>query len=155
MKFQSKKVMPRYFCLIAVLAFICVLVLFRAGYIMTVEREYWLEIKRSQTRDSLELKQRRGDILANDGRILATSLNEYVLHLDFMTYEKDSILRVKDQYRRDTALMNNIDSIARGMHRLFPDIDPVKYKKHLLKGRKLESHYCCLLYTSPSPRDCS
>lgn len=141
MKFQSKKVMPRYFCLIAVLAFICVLVLFRAGYIMTVEREYWLEIKRSQTRDSLELKQRRGDILANDGRILATSLNEYVLHLDFMTYEKDSVSRVKDQYRRDTALMNNIDSIARGMHRLFPDIDPEKYKKHLLKGRELKSHY--------------
>ena len=141
MKFLSKKVMIRYFWVSAILTLIGCAVIFKAGYVMTVERDFWLDLKAKQTRDSVPLIAQRGDILACDGRILATSLSEYVLHIDFMSWEKDSAMRAKDQMRRDTLLENNVDSIAAGMHRIFPDIDAKKYKKHLLKGRQKKSHY--------------
>lgn len=141
MKFLSKKVMMRYFIVSAIFTLIAIAVFFKAFYVMTVERDKWMEIKATQTRDSVPLIAKRGDILACDGRILATSLSEYILHIDFMSWEKDSAMRAKDQFRRDTLLQNNIDSIARGMHRLFPDINVEKYKQHLKKGREKKSHY--------------
>ena len=55
--------------------------------------------------------------------------------------EKDTAIRRRDQYRRDTALYNNINAICEGMHRIFPDIIPEKLKAHLLEGRKKESKY--------------
>ena len=133
--------MIRYFCVSAVFTLVAVAVFFKAFYVMTVERDFWLDLKAKQTRDSVPLIAKRGDILATDGRILATSLSEYILHIDYMSWEKDSAMRAKDQFRRDTLLENNVDSIARGMHRLFPDINVEKYKKHLLLGRKKKSHY--------------
>lgn len=133
--------MIRYFCVSAIFTLIAVAVFFKAFYVMTVERDFWMDLKAKQTRDSVPLIAKRGDILACDGRILATSLSEYVLHIDYMSWEKDSAMRAKDQNRRDTLLGNNIDSIARGMHRIFPDINVEKYKKHLQRGRDLKSHY--------------
>lgn len=145
MDFPYKKVMPRYFAVIAIAVVIGISILARALYLMTVEREFWKQKKMELAMDSLELPAKRGDIMAADGRILATSLSEYVLNIDYMSYEKDSLMRAKDQERRDSVLMNNVDTIAREMHRLFPDIDPVKYKAHLLKGRAKKSH-CWPLY---------
>ena len=40
---------------------------------------------------------KRGNILAANGEILAASLPEYELRLDYMSSEKDTALRRKDQ----------------------------------------------------------
>lgn len=145
MDFPSKKIMPRYLFVVGILVFIACLVVMRFLYIMSVEREFWMNKKAELTRDSLVLLPKRGDILASDGRILATSLSEYILNFDYMSYEKDSVLRAKDQLRRDTLLEKYVDSIALGMHRLFPDIDVKKYKAHMLEGRRRKSH-CWPIY---------
>ena len=137
--------MPRYSLVTMIMVFVALSVVGRSIYIMTVQREFWIAQKEKLTRDSLVLQPKRGDILACDGRILATSLSEYVLNIDFMSSEKDSVMRAKDQKRRDTVFYNNIDSIATGMHNLFPDIDVKKYKEHLLKGREKKSR-CWAVY---------
>ena len=137
--------MPRYFLVTMIIVVIGIAVIVKAGLIMTVERDFWKKKKMELAHDSLVLVPKRGDILASDGRILATSLNEYVLNLDYMTWEKTPKQRIKDQQRRDSILTTYIDTICQEMHRLFPDINPKKYKRHLLRGRAKESH-CWPLY---------
>lgn len=139
MNFLNKKVMPRYFLVTLVLCLVGASVLAKAVYTMTIDRDWWIEMSKLQTKQDRKLPAKRGNILAADGQVLAASLPQYRLYIDFMTSERDSAQRVKDQHRRDTTLTNNLDSICAGMHRIFPDIDPVKLRRHLLAGRKAES----------------
>lgn len=141
MNFQSKKTMPRYFLVVLMLTLAGASAVCKAIYIMTVERDRWVSMGKIPVKLGRPLYAKRGNILAANGEILAASLPQYELRLDYMSCESDSALRVKDQYRRDTALTNNIDAICEGMHRIFPDIIPSKLKAHLLEGRKKKSKY--------------
>lgn len=141
MNFQSKKTMPRYFLVVLMLTLAGVAAVGKAIYTMTIDREKWLTMSKIPVKLGRPLYAKRGNILAANGEILAASLPQYELRLDYMTSETDSLQRVRDQYRRDTALYNNIDTICAGMHRIFPDIIPSKLKAHLLEGRKKKSKY--------------
>lgn len=141
MNFQSKKTMPRYFLVVLMLTLAGVSAVCKSVYIMTVERERWMTMGKIPVKLGRPLYAKRGNILAANGEILAASLPEYELRLDYMSSEKDTAIRRRDQYRRDTALYNNINAICEGMHRIFPDIIPEKLKAHLLEGRKKESKY--------------
>lgn len=143
--FPSKKVMPRFFCVVVVLIFAAVAILVKAGYIMSVERKEWMEEKELERANNHIIEPKRGSILACDGRVLATSMPEYLVTIDFCTYEKDSLQRVKDQYRRDTVYQNHADEICEGMHRLFPDINKKKYRAYLDSCQK-EHRRACPLY---------
>lgn len=139
MNFLNKKVMPRYFLVTLLLCIVGASVVAKAVYTMTVDRDWWLEMSTLQTKHDRPLPAKRGNILAADGQVLAASLPQYKLYIDFMTSERDSLLRVKDQERRDTTLNNNIDSICAGMHRIFPDIDARALRRHLKAGRAAKS----------------
>lgn len=141
MNFQSKKTMPRYFLVVLMLTLAGVSAVCKSVYIMTVERERWMTMGKIPVKLGRPLYAKRGNILAANGEILAASLPEYELRLDYMSSEKDTAIRRRDQYRRDTALYNNINAICEGMHRIFPDIIPEKLKAHLLEGRKKKSKY--------------
>ena len=82
-KFDKKKIMPRYrfFTIIMVLISICVVG--KAGYLMTAERDYWKQVADRVKKDSVPIKPTRGDILSCDGQLLASSLPEYILAVDF------------------------------------------------------------------------
>ncbi len=141
MNFQKKKTMPRYVIITAVFALVALSAVAKAIYTMTVDREHWMEMKSLLVREGRTLAPKRGMILAADGQVLAASLPEYKIYLDFKSVEKDSIARAKDQLRRDTVLKNNIKTICRGMKRIFPDIIEDKLEKHLLRGMKARSQY--------------
>lgn len=141
MIFPQKKVMPRYFIVTVVMVLLGVAVVAKAVYTMTVKRDYWLEVKASQVRLDRPLPPTRGNILAADGQMLAASLPEYKMFMDFMSWEKHPKRRAKDQARRDSLLDCKMDSICEGMHRLFPDIDPQEFRRHLREGRRKEGHH--------------
>lgn len=148
MNFQSKKTMPRYFLVSVLLALAGVCGFCKAIYTMTADRETWEKMSSLLVKEDRELPATRGNILACDGQILAAELPEYQIYLDFMSYEKDSVMRVKDQARRDALLSDSVlDLACNGMHKLFPDIDPAKLKAHIREGRKAESH-CWPVYTA-------
>ena len=144
MKFPGKKVMPRYTLVTIILGLAGLAVLFQAARIMIVERDYWEAVSNRFVKDSLEIYPVRGNIYSADGQLLASSLPEYKIYMDFMSWEKDSVRRIKDQQRRDSLLETHMDSICQGMHNLFPDIDPKKFRELLLKGRKAKSHHWSL-----------
>lgn len=155
MNFQSKKTMPRYFIVTAVLFLAAVCAVGKAIYTMTVDREYWVGMSKLLVREGRTLPAKRGNILAADGSILAASLPEYQIYLDFKTWnekpelrekdykawQKDSIQRAEDQARRDSLFTTKVDSLVDGLHAIFPDIIPEKLRAHLQKGFEARSHY--------------
>ena len=119
-------------------------ILGKAIYIMTVEKNFWEQVNDRFIKENEEVIPTRGNILADDGEVLAASLPEYKLYMDFMSWEKDPKRRAKEQFNRDSLLHTKMDSICTGVHRILPDIDPAEFKELLLKGREKESHHWLL-----------
>lgn len=125
-KFDSDKVMPRYFAIAVVLTLVGVAVIVKAGYIMTAEKDYWTEVASRLKRDSVSVKPNRGNILSCDGQLMASSIPEFKIFMDFQAggEEKDSVWR------------DSIDQICEGLHRIFPEKSAKEFKRHLERGHK-------------------
>lgn len=141
MDFPAKQVAKRYAFVASVLVLAGFAILGKAMYTMTVKKDYWLAVGDRFVKENDTVPPTRGNILADNGEVLAASLPEYKLFMDYMSWEKDSVRREKEQAKRDTLLTAKADSISEGMHRIFPDIDPVAFKQHLLEGREKKSHH--------------
>lgn len=142
MKFPAKKIMPRYFIVWMVVVVLGLAVLARAFHTMTVRKEFWMGVADRFVAENKPVEPTRGNILAADGQVLAASLPEYKMYMDFMSWEvKDTARRNKEQHWRDTTLYNNIKEICAGMHEIFPDITPEKFEALLRDGRQKESHH--------------
>lgn len=141
MNFPARQVSQRYALVASVLVFSCFAILGKAAWIMTVDKNFWMAVSERFVKENYPVEPTRGNILASGGEVLAASLPEYKMYMDFMSWEKDAQRREKDQSRRDSILTHAADSIADGMHAIFPDIDPAEFKKHLMEGRAKESHH--------------
>lgn len=120
--------------------FAFLLVLGKTAYIMFVEHDYWMTVSLRYEKKLKPLPATRGNILSADGQVLATSLPEYRLFLDPMSWEPDSARRVKDQVVRDSILNTKLDSMLTGVKHIIPDFDVEKTREVILKGRKNRSH---------------
>ena len=138
--FPSKDIIPRYVAIVVFCAIAGLVILGKAAYIMFVEHDYWLTVSAKYESNYKVLPATRGNILAADGQVLATSLPEYRIYLDPMTWERDSLRAIKDQHFRDSILTHCLDSIVVGMHRIVPGIEPDKVRRRILEGRKKKSH---------------
>ncbi len=103
-----------------------IIILCKALWIATVEREYWTQVSSRLKKDSVEISPVRGNILSCDGRLMASSLPEFKLFMDFKAggEKKDSLWRVK------------VDSICEGLHEIFPEKSAAEFKTHLEEGHK-------------------
>ncbi len=125
-KFSNDKVMPRYMAIAVVLSMIGVAVIGKAFYIMTVKKQYWTEVADRLKRDSVSVKPNRGNILSCDGQLMATSIPEYKIFMDFQAagFETDSLW------------LDKVDSVCEGLNRIFPQRSAAEFKQHLEEGRK-------------------
>lgn len=125
-KFDREKVMPRYFIIAVALTILGVAVLGKAIYIMTAKKAYWTEVADRLKRDSVSVKPTRGNILSCDGQLMASSIPEYKIYMDFQAsaFENDSLWNEK------------IDSICNGLHAIFPKKSAEEFRAHLEEGRK-------------------
>jgi penicillin-binding protein, transpeptidase domain protein len=108
---------------------------------MTIKKDYWMAINDRFIKENEVVQPTRGNILADDGELLAASLPEYKIFMDFMSWEKDPKRKAKEQAKRDSLLMCKMDSICQGVHAVLPQIDPKAFRELLLKGRKEKSHH--------------
>ena len=130
-RFNNEKVIPRYMVIAIVLTIIGVAIIGKAFYIMTAKKPYWTDVADRLKRDSVSVKPKRGNILSSDGQIMATSIPEYKIYMDFIAggEEKDSILCEK------------IDTICMGLHEIFPQRSAAEFKKSLEEGRQKKSQH--------------
>ncbi|MBR1643966.1 MAG: PASTA domain-containing protein [Alloprevotella sp.] len=132
--------MPRYFVIAAMLTLCGVAILGRATYLIAYDKDYWLEVDSINVKKDLNPEYPvRGDILADNGEVLASSVPEYNLCFDFRSYEKDPVMLRRDKFRRYLTIMLNLDTICRGLHEVFPDIDTVKLQEHIIEGYHKQS----------------
>ena len=130
-KFNSDKVMPRYFAIAVVLTFIGVAVVGKAMYIMTAKKQYWTEVASRLKRDSVSVKPNRGNILSCDGQLMASSIPEFKVYMDFQAGTSDST----GVAQRDSVWKEKIDSICDGLSKIFPKKTAAEFKAHLMEGK--------------------
>ena len=142
MAVNKNNIMLRYSFIVLVMSLIGIAIVVKAGFLMFAERDYWSTVANLYVVENKTLFANRGNILSCDGKLMASSMPEYHIYMDFMSDEKDSVPRIKDQHRRDSLLRTKLDSIADGLHRIFPDKSKAYFKTHLRKGRREKSrHY--------------
>jgi len=124
-KFNSNKVMPRYFAIAVVLTIVGIAIVGKALYIMTAKKEYWTAVQDQLKHDSIPVKPNRGNILSCDGQLMASSIPEYKVFMDFQAsaFENDSLWLLK------------LDSICEGLHEIFPEQSAADFRRHLEEGR--------------------
>ncbi|MDR2131239.1 MAG: transpeptidase family protein [Odoribacteraceae bacterium] len=91
-------------------------------YIQVWEGEYWKQRDPVERMGKKEMMPARGNICAEDGRVLAFSIPFYSLHFDpFMS--------------KDTLFQKKVDSLALMLSSLFGDALPASYRQRLWNAR--------------------
>ncbi len=135
-KFESKKVLPRYLAIAVVLTLFGIAIIAKAAYIMTAKKDYWDTVASISKPDSVKEDALRGNILSGDGQLMASSIPEYRIFMDFLPGKIRGVaLKDSAQHRIDTLWANNIDSLCAGLHRIFKTRSAEEFKKNLLEGK--------------------
>lgn len=137
MNFDSKKVMPRYFVVIVLMSLGGLYILGNAAYSMFVEKDYWTEVSHKLVKENVPIPANRGNILSADGQLMAGSLPEYKIYMDYVASDKNPEAARKLQAWRDSMLDVKMDSIVTGLHKIFPDKSAEYFRDRLKKGKKL------------------
>ena len=118
--------MLRYYFIILIMVLVGVAIVFKAGIIMFAERQYWKDVADRFVKENVTVRPNRGNIISSDGQLMASSLPEYKIYMDFKA----------GGINKDTLLIKYLDSICDGLHQIFPDKSKAEFKSHILKGRK-------------------
>lgn len=132
-KFNNNKIIPRYSVIAIVMSLIALAVLGKTIYTMTAKRSYWMEVASLQKKDSVKVKPTRGNILSCDGQLMASSLPEFKVYMDFNALKEAG---------NDTAFVDSIAYISKGLNNIFPEKSASDFKKHLMEGfHKMSKHW--------------
>ncbi|MBQ4211319.1 MAG: penicillin-binding protein, partial [Prevotella sp.] len=124
--------MPRYSAIAIVMTLIAFIVIGKALYIMTAEHEYWEKVANRVKKDSVSIKPIRGNILSCEGNLMASSLPEFKIFMDFNALRQagnDSLWEVK------------LDSICMCLNQIFPEKPASEFKEELEQGRAKQSKH--------------
>ena len=132
-KFDNSKIMPRYSVIAIIMSLIAVAVIGKTIYTMTAGRSYWMEVAASQKKDSVSIKPTRGNILSCNGQLMASSIPEFKVYMDF------NALKVAGN---DTAFIDSINYISKGLNNIFPEKSASYFKQYLMEGyHKVSKHW--------------
>lgn len=126
-KFSNDQVMPRYMIIAVVLTIIGIAIIGKAFYIMTAKKQYWTEVADRLKRDSVSVKPTRGNILSCDGQLMATSIPEYKIFMDF---------QAAAFVDGDSLWLDKVDSVCDGLSKIFPTITAHEFKVWLETGKR-------------------
>ncbi|GAB4231359.1 MAG: penicillin-binding protein [Ekhidna sp.] len=103
-------------------------VIYRIAKLQYVEGEKWRSLGETLGMQVMNVKATRGNIYADDGSLLATSLPFYQLAID-------PSLPSHGLYK------NNIDSLCYLLSRYYKDLSPTQYKRKIAEARKNGRRY--------------
>ncbi len=109
---------------IFMLAF-AILIVGKILYLQLIEGGKWEKKAQSLTLKDITIESNRGDILATDGRLLASSVPYYEIRMDTRSTGMD-----------DVTFNSNVDSLAYKLSELFRDKSATEYKNELVKARR-------------------
>lgn len=126
---EYKNVTLRYVFFVLIMILLAIAVIVKASIIMFAERQYWKDVADRFVRENVVVFPNRGNIISSDGKLMASSLPEFKIYMDFKA----------GGIKKDTMLMNHMQEICEGLHKIFPDKSAAEFRRTLLKGRKMGS----------------
>ena len=114
----------RYGWLVFILSLVFIAVIICIFKIKYAEGSQWRELGKQETvKKDREIRPNRGNIYADDNRLLATSEPLYGVYMDFMA----------DGIKKDT-LMKYVTPLSQALAKKFPDRNAAQYKRVILDG---------------------
>ena len=141
MAVNKRSIMTRFFLIVVLFATVGVCIVIKGAIIMFKERGYWNEVADRFVKENVMVDPNRGNILSADGKLLASSLPEYSLYMDFMVSDPDEKRKAKEQAKKDSLFNLHLNDLCEGLHRIFPDRSAAAFKQHLQNGRNRKSRY--------------
>lgn len=131
---QKNNIIRRYTFIVAIMMTLAILIIGKAGFVMFAERQYWKDVADRFIKENVAIPPSRGNIISSDGKLMASSLPEFKIYMDFRAGGEE----------KDTMLMNHLNEICAGLHDIFPDMSAQTFRKNILKGRKAQSRHFLL-----------
>lgn len=125
----QKNIILRYTLIMFIMALLAIAIIAKAAIIMFAERQYWKDVADRFIKENVIVHPTRGNIISADGKLMASSLPEYKIYMDFKAGGET----------KDTMLMNHLTEICEGLHQIFPDKSAKEFRQHILKGRRQKS----------------
>ena len=142
---EKKRVSRKYLSLFLLMLMWGIFIIVKMAFVMFGERQYWNDVSKNMTPVNRVIEPRRGNILSDEGLLLASSMKQYRVFLDFKTAEKASERAKKDQERKDTLYLRHLSEFAHQMHEIFPQYSVQEFASHYEKGFAAKSHSWMLL----------
>jgi cell division protein FtsI (penicillin-binding protein 3) len=128
-----KDILWRVYLVYFTIFFFGLMIVAKIMYIQFKEGDRLREIAESQEIVELTLEANRGNILAADGSLLATSVPVFEVRMD-----------VASPYFDDKLFYEKVDSIAHGLETILGKRSKTYYKNYLIKARKKKNRYLLL-----------
>lgn len=129
---MKEKIVFRYVIVYTIILIVTVIILVQGFSVATLERGKWNELsEKVNSTYPIALRPDRGDICAEDGRVLATSVPYYELRFDAVA-------------PHDTLFTRHVDSLAICLSRIFRDKSSADYRRSLTNARRRKIRYAPL-----------
>ena len=142
---REKRSIVRFRTITVFLGVIALAVVVKLLVVMFAERNYWKDVSNYMVRWNKTIEPRRGNILSDEGVLLASSMPQYRIYLDFQSGERVTKLKNADQQRKDSLFLNFLSASADAMHDIFPSIPASRFTEYYRRGFSNKSHYYALM----------
>lgn len=130
---NRRDILKKVYLVYIAVALLGVAVVAKVIYIQFAEGEVWREKAKELSIRYEKIEAVRGNILANDGSLLAASIPVFDLRID-----------AGNTHYNDDFFFENVDSLAWHLADLFRDKSSQEYKQMLVKARKNNNRYLLL-----------
>lgn len=139
-KFRNKVVFR--FNLLLIFGFFvwALIIIVKAGIIMTLERQFWLDVAKKGVVYNKPIEPKRGDILSDNGELMVSNLVKYKVYINFENlsgYRFGEKKMARIQHRKDSIWRTDMDSLCIGLSRIIPQWSAKEFEYHLKKGLEL------------------
>lgn len=100
-------------------------------HVQYAEGDEWRAMADSMSTRYVDVEAVRGNIFANDGSLLATSIPEYDIRIDLLA----------SGIENEDVFLSKVDSLARSLSSLFGDRSPAEYVRGLKEARGKGNRY--------------
>lgn len=141
--FTYKKNIIRRFKTLLIFGFSlwALIIVVKAIIIITLERQYWLDVSKNAIVYNRTIEPRRGDILSDNGELLVSNMIKYRLYLNFDNlndYNYGDKKKKELREKKDSIWKSGIDSLCSGLANIFPQWTKADFMKHLSTGVNLK-----------------
>ena len=135
-KFRDDVVLRFNLLVIFLFTTIGIIIIGKAAIIMFIERDDWNKIKEKNIKHDVPIEARRGNILADDGGLIVSTLPKYRMLFDFAyrnPNDKEDERKVNAQ--RDSIWDKDLKELCVGLNNILPGTSVEELEKRFRNGR--------------------